>query len=205
MTNLIHVIDSDNRRRTRICRELSDWNLHAEIYEDMMELGRRSPCEGYIFAADDADGGNPSLVEEALQWCGAALPVVIYAGQPATEKVVSAMLSGASGFLEWPFKSDDLDLTFQRLAAESERRVRQEQHRAVAQARVNLLTPREKQVLALVVEGFTNKSMARALQISYRTVEIHRGKVMRKLNARSAAEAVRIALHTGYEGVQFAG
>lgn len=206
MADRIHVIDPDYRRRARVSSEFSIRNVHVEIYEDLAEFRHRNPCEGFIFAADhDEESCDLSKVVEAVKECGTALPIVVYGRHPATRKVVSAMLSGALDYLEWPFDPQALGLTFQRLATEGVYRVMQEQRRSVAKAQVGLLTPREKQVLVRIADGLSNKETALMLQISPRTVEIHRGNMMRKLNAQSAADVVRIALYAGVdEDIRFA-
>lgn len=195
----IHVIDPDYRRRAQVARALHDRHCHAEIYEDVNEF-RQSYSDGdVIFAADDGNGEGRSETVQAVHASGAALPIVAYASEPKLEKVVAAMLSGALDYLSWPFEPAALDLTFRRLTAEGEQRSQQERRLAHARAKVDSLSRREREVLSHLVKGLSNKGIGEALTISPRTVEIHRANMMRKLNARSASDAVRIALYAGLE------
>ncbi|HTK73197.1 MAG TPA: LuxR C-terminal-related transcriptional regulator [Croceibacterium sp.] len=195
----IHVIDSDYRRRARVARELHDRHFHAEIYEDVDEF-RRSGADGdLVFAADDESGFGPSRTMRAVQASGTTLPIVAYASEPKAERIVAAMLAGALDYLAWPFEPGALEVTFDRVVSESEQRSQASQRRADACARTAVLSRREKEVLLQLVAGKSNKGIAMALEISPRTVEIHRSNMMRKLNARSVADAVRLALYAGLE------
>jgi FixJ family two-component response regulator len=182
-----------------VARELHARQYHAEIYEDVDEF-RRSGADGdLVFAADEDAGRGLSKTVESVRATGAVVPVVAYSSEPKTERVVAAMLAGALDYLAWPFEPAALDLTFQRLATQGERQLQEMERRADARARTAVLSPREKEVLSQLVEGKSNKGIALALDISPRTVEIHRANMMRKLNAQSIADAVRLALYAGPE------
>lgn len=200
MVDRVHVIDPNFRRRAQVSRELSNWNIHAEIYEDLTEFQQVSPGDGFVFAVDDDEGAfDLSALMEAMRTNGSPLPVVMYAEQPATEGVVSAMRSGAIDFLQWPFEPQLLGSTFRRLAIDGKRMLNEERLRAAAKAKVRLLTGREGEVLVHLAEGMSNKEIGSELGISPRTVEIHRGHMMTKLSAQSVADAVRIALYAGLD------
>lgn len=195
----IHVIDPDFRRRARISRELIRLNLHPEIYESVFEFGSQVPKSGMVFASDDAGNSElPGLIE-MLDASGRRLPVAMYSNEPSPEKIVKAMLDGALDYLQWPFDAELLDNAIDRLQAEGKRRAEQDRRRARAKALVEALSPRELEVLSLVVQGNANKDIAEELGISPRTVEIHRSNMMRKLNARSTSDAVRVALYAGID------
>lgn len=199
MVERIHVIDPDSRRRAQVFRELSHWNMHVEIYEDLEEFSQRNPCDGIVFAADSKEtAGAPGLLG-ALRASRIPLPVIIYAGQPATDCVVNAMRSGAFDYLEWPFNKQSLGLAFRYLASDGDRMRQTEQARWTARERVSRLSVRERDVLDRLVQGMSNKAIAKELHISHRTVEIHRGHMMTKLNAQSPADAVRMALYAGLD------
>lgn len=198
MVNRVHVIDGHVRRRARVARELSACGIHTEIYEDLKEFEHLAPRSGTLFGADDQDVDSGQLVS-LLKGSAGSLPVVLYAEQTSAPRVVKAVLEGALDYLQWPFDPTILEDTFKRLATEGERRAQQEQLRAAAKARIDTLTPRETEVLVLLVQGMSNKDMAEELGISPRTIEIHRGHMMDKLRARSASDAVRIALYADLE------
>ena len=191
------MIDPDYRRRARVARELSAIGRYAEIYEDLGEFCQSSPSSGFIFASDDGESADLPEIAQAVRKKGAAIPIVLYACQPTTEQVVRAMQSGALDYLQWPFDPHLLNTAIRRLSTEWEARTQQERLRALARAQLDQLTRREREVLSHLVDGCSNRQIAEALGISPRTVEIHRGNMMRKLRARSVSDAVRTALYAG--------
>ena len=195
----IHVIDPDSRRRARIAFELAHRDLHAEIYENLAEFGARIPDDGAIFIADEPGSCTPGELKTMLDRLGSSLPVAAYAAEPLPQRIVDAMLHGALGYLRWPFDPKLLATTLERLSSEGERRAAQGRRGASARAAIDHLSTREHEVLELMVEGDSNKEIGRRLGISPRTVEIHRGNMMRKLNARSPSDAVRLALYAGLD------
>lgn len=199
MRSHIHIIDSDLRRRARVSHELLRLNLHAEIYENVDEFSSQAPKSGLIFAADNAIGESPIEIIELLEAKGRRLPIAMYSEAPSPEKIVKAMLDGALDYLQWPFDPALLDNAIERLTVEGERRAQQYVRRAKARALIDELSPREMDVLNSLVNGNANKETAQELGISPRTVEIHRGNMMRKLNARSPSDAVRLALYAGLD------
>lgn len=198
MINRVHVIDPDVRRRARVSRELHSQLLHAEIYEDLDEFLDVAPKEGLIFLAHDPDRYGRQI-GELMQTSDIRLPIVAYAESPSPKNIVQAMLAGASGYLEWPFERQELDHTLERFADEGERKLRRERALSEADDQIKTLSPREKQVLTGLVAGLANKAIAEVLEISPRTVEIHRSNMMTKLDAQSVADAVRIGLYAGLD------
>lgn len=195
----IHVIDPDFRRRAHISHALMSRNVHAEIYEHLEEFGSRVPEEGAVFAIDDPAHCDARALIEILEGSGRRLPVAMYSDQPSPDKVVDAMLAGALDYLQFPFEDRLLDKAVERLSHEGERRAEKDGRRAEAKAAVEELSARELQVLAAMVQGNSNKEIAQTLGISPRTVEIHRGNMMRKLNARSTSDAIRLAVYAGLD------
>lgn len=198
----IHVIDPDFRRRARISHELMRRDFHAEIYEDLEEFGSRIPDEGTVLAIDDPARCDARGLMELLEGTGRRLPVAMYSDEPSPEKIVNAMLEGALDYLQFPFEPKLLDTAVARLSSEGERRAEQDRRRAHAKAAVEELSARELEVLASMVQGNSNKEIAQELGISPRTVEIHRGNMMRKLRARSTSDAIRLAVYAGLDEVQ---
>jgi two-component system, LuxR family, response regulator FixJ len=199
MIERIHVIDPDIGRRAQVSRELSSLRMNAEIYEDLEEFRRLKPDNGFVFAADGGETCDPFDLMDVLRTNGSLLPVVMYADQPDTECVVNAMRSGVLDYLQWPFDHRRLDSAFQRLEIDGIRMRQGEQLMSAAKAKIEKLTAREREVLILLIQGMSNKVVAKTLGISPRTVEIHRGHMMVKLNAQSAADAVRIGLYAGLD------
>jgi FixJ family two-component response regulator len=195
----IHVIDHDSRRRATIAREFLGRGFHAEIYEDLTEFKDRMPSGGYVFAHDDVDHCDPKQLRELMGDQEIPLPVTFYSSEPAPERIVQAMQLGAWDYLKWPFDSRLLDSSLRTLAAVGDRLIGEHRRRLEARAKVERLTARERDVLKLMVQGCANKNIAMELDISPRTVEIHRGNMMRKLQASTTSDAVRIALYAGLD------
>lgn len=199
MSVRIHVIDHDSRRRASIAREFLGRGFHAEIYEDLTEFKDRMPSGGYVFAHDDTDHCDPKQLRELMGDQEIPLPVTFYSSEPAPERIVQAMQLGAWDYLRWPFDARLLDSSLRTLAAIGDRLIGEHRRRLEARSKVERLTAREKDVLKLMVQGFANKTIAIELEISPRTVEIHRGNMMRKLQASTTSDAVRIALYAGLD------
>jgi FixJ family two-component response regulator len=195
----IHVIDHDSRRRASIAREFLGRGFHAEIYEDLTEFKDRMPSGGYVFAHDDNDHCDPKHLRELMGDQEIPLPVTFYSSEPAPERIVQAMQLGAWDYLKWPFDAKLLDSSLRTLAAVGDRLIGEHRRRLDARAKVERLTAREKDVLKLMVQGYANKNIAMELDISPRTVEIHRGNMMRKLQGNTTSDAVRIALYAGLD------
>lgn len=122
------------------------------------------------------------------------IPIIIVTGHGEVQSAVRAMKTGAVGFIEKPFSDQDLlDAIHQALERDAQQRAAADDRREVEQ-RYGTLTPRERQVLELVVAGRANKQIAAELKISQKTVEVHRAHVMGKLRAQSVAELVRMSL-----------
>ncbi len=133
-------------------------------------------------------------LQQVLKQRGFNLPVIVITGHGDVATAVQAMKSGAADFVEKPLDGEDLMLRVHDcLNGEAERRKTQ-QGLEEARTLIELLTPREHQVMECLVAGKRNKQIARDLFISFRTVELHRAKVMEKLKANSLSDVVRIAL-----------
>jgi RNA polymerase sigma factor (sigma-70 family) len=133
-------------------------------------------------------------VQEQLNLRGAVIPVIFITGHGDVPMAVEAMQAGALDFLQKPFRDQDLIERIQR-ALEKDRTNRAAlSQRGVLRERLESLTPREREVLSLVVAGKPNKIMAADLNVSQRTVEIHRSRVMEKMGAASLAQLVRMMM-----------
>jgi two-component system, LuxR family, response regulator FixJ len=192
----VHVVDSDSARRAAIARELYGRSIHVEIYEDLDELIRRAPTQGPVLVHADQPLDEIQLLA-TMRKRADYLPVAFYSADPSPQKIVQAMLSGAIDYMQWPGTPETLRNSVLRAARVGEEKARIEERKSADRQRVGALTQREREVLVRVAEGDSNKEIAKQLGISPRTVEIHRGNMMLRLNARSAADAVRIGLYAG--------
>lgn len=123
----------------------------------------------------------------------ATLPVIILTGHGDVSTAVAAMKNGATDFLEKPFEKAAILKSIEDAIARVEMGAAQQETQKIAQAKLDVLTGRERDVLELLVDGHTNKSIAERLGISARTVEIHRSNLMTKLDADSLSTVLKIA------------
>jgi RNA polymerase sigma factor (sigma-70 family) len=135
--------------------------------------------------------GGLELQEELIKR-GNTLPIIFITGHGDVPMAVEAMQKGAVDFIQKPFRDQELlDRIREALATDEERREEQQAHAEVA-SRLDRLTNREREVFDLVVTGKPNKVIAYELGVSQRTVEIHRARVMEKMQARSLADLVKM-------------
>ena len=135
--------------------------------------------------------GGLELQEELISR-GSTLPIIFITGHGDVPMAVEAMQKGAVDFIQKPFRDQDLlDRVREALLTDKERREQQEKH-AEVEKRLARLTNREREVFDLVVTGKPNKVIAYELGVSQRTVEIHRARVMEKMQARSLADLVKM-------------
>lgn len=126
-----------------------------------------------------------------------ALSVIVITAHGEIPLAVQAMKLGAIDFLEKPFEDERLIEAIRTAVADTTDRARAEAAAAQVASRVNALSPRERQVMEGLVAGLSNKTIARDLNISPRTVEVYRDNVMTKLQAASLSEVVRLAVRAG--------
>ncbi len=127
------------------------------------------------------------------------LPIVAVDIEPNTRRTVAAIKAGALDYLALPLDPDRLRQTLDRLEEEALELVTARRRMVEARGRISNLSSREREVLDWLTEGSSNKAIARELDISPRTVEIHRANMMTKLGASHAAEAVRLKIEAQLE------
>jgi two-component system response regulator FixJ len=129
------------------------------------------------------------------------LPVVIVTGHGDIAMAVQAMRAGAVDFIEKPFQEEALLQTIETALSLADQRHEHEEVVAEINRNIALLTPREREVFDQLILGHSNKVIARALECSPRTVEIHRARVMEKTEAASVAHLVRMAMAIGIDSL----
>ena len=139
-------------------------------------------------------------LQAELNRLGIKIPIIFITGHGDVPMSVKAMKAGAIDFLTKPVREQELlDAVTGALERDRKRRA-EEKSNSDARARFALLTPRERQIMALVTGGLMNKQVAGKIGISERTVKIHRGNVMRKMRTKSLADLVMIAENLGIRG-----
>jgi len=193
----IFVVDDDEAGRDSLQALLQTRGFEVQAFESAPKLlaaidkGTRG-CVLTDVRMPEMDG-----LELQRRLAGHMLPVVVMSGHGDIPMAVQAMRDGAVDFVEKPYTDETILDAVTRAASQVERRARVVGGKAEAETRLARLSPREREVLDRLVEGLQNKAIAHALDISPRTVEIHRANVMEKMEARSLSDLVRMALAAG--------
>lgn len=196
MKSTIFIVDDDAAVRDSLSALLEADGFATETFESAKAfLAGYKPKDACCVIADirmpDMDGLE--LQEEIIRraW---GLPVIIITGHGDVPLAVRAMKAGAVDFIEKPFDDDVLRASIERGIAQSKRTRGESALSQEVGARMAELTAREREVMEHLVAGRPNKVIAHRMDISPRTVEVHRGRVMEKMHARSLSDLVRMAL-----------
>jgi FixJ family two-component response regulator len=195
----VFIVDDDEAVRSSMKLLLKTLGIRTEAFASAQEfLAAFDATRGGCLVLDVRMPGMSGLrLQEELNARGALLPIIFVTGHGDIPMAVEAMQHGAMDFLQKPFRDQELldriskaldkDRAGRRLLGDRER----------IRAHVAQLTPREHEVMTLVTQGKPNKVIAADLNLSQRTVEIHRAHVMEKMGANSLAHLVRMVIHAG--------
>ncbi len=193
---VVYIVDDDDGMRRALTVLMGTIGYHAIPFARPREfLEKYDPAQPGCLVLDVRMPEMSGLeVQQHLNRTGSMLPVILITGHGDIPMAVQAMKDGAYDFLQKPFRDQDLiDRINGALKQDAENRATLEKH-ADLKRRYESLTPREREVMALVVDGKANKVIAIDLGLSERTVEIHRANVMEKMGARSVAHLVKMHL-----------
>lgn len=192
----VFVVDDDEQARKSVCALVRSMGIHAESFASAEEFldgyaERRAGC----LVTDVRMLGMSGLeLQEELNRRNVLLPIIVLTAYARTPLTVRAVKAGAVTVLEKPYEDDDLwDAIRRALAEDAARRARHERRQELSR-RLDRLSPSERKVMEWIVQGKPNKSIAKLLDISIRTVENRRREVFEKTGAPSVAELVRMVI-----------
>lgn len=198
----VFVVDDDASVRKSLVRLLKSAGYRPESFasaDEFLECWKGNPVPGCVLLDIQMPGLDGLQLQQRLQTSTHGIPIIFITGHGDIPSSVTAMKAGAIDFFPKPFSDEDL-LKAVREAVQRDHRERTERaERAAVATLFETLTPREREVMALVVRGMLNKQIASALGASEKTVKIHRGRVMEKMKVQSVADLVRAAQKIGLD------
>jgi two-component system response regulator FixJ len=192
---VVHLVDDDDAVRDSLTLLLESAGHTVRAYNAgtalLAALPKPPGCVLTDVRMPEMDG---LTLQRHLADAGSRLPVIVMTGHGDVPIAVEALKAGATDFLEKPFDDAQLLAAVAAAIATSQRTSDEVAAMAVITTRLTTLTPREREVLDLLVQGLPNKTVAYDLGSSPRTVEVHRARIMEKMGARSLAELVRMTI-----------
>jgi FixJ family two-component response regulator len=197
--SVVFAIDDDGSVRKGLARLLRSAGYRSEIFELASDFLKREQHPGPTCVIVDVrmPGLNGMDLQEALIQRNREEQLIFITGHGDIPTCVQAMKAGAVDFLSKPFRDDELLQCVERALARSAEQRRRSVERNEARRLLALLTPREFEVMELVVTGKLNKQIAGELGTAEKTVKVHRGRMMQKLRVASVAELVRLVEKAG--------
>ena len=192
---MIHIVDDDAHVRAATSFLLAGQGYTTEIYssgEELLTQARLS--DGCVLLDLRMPGLSGTEVLAELSSRDGVPPVIMMSGHGDLGDAVEAMKLGAVDFVEKPYREAELIAAVERALDTARRSRDRREARSVAAARLQRLSPRQRQILQGLLAGMTNKAIARTLQLSPRTVEMHRSNMMDDLDVTSLSEALRLAI-----------
>ncbi|MGO4279338.1 Two-component response regulator, FixJ family, consists of REC and HTH domains [Cupriavidus sp. OV038] len=198
---VVYVVDDDEAVRLALSGLLRSTGLRVETFESSQEFLAfpKHDAPSCLILDVRLRGESGLAFQEQIAKSGVRMPIVFMTGYGDIAMTVKAMKAGAVDFFAKPFRDQDmLDAVANALARDGER-LAAEQSVAGLRTAYESLTPREREVLVFVVAGLMNKQIAYEMDLTEVTVKIHRGRVMKKMAARSVADLVRKAESLGVQ------
>lgn len=191
----IFLVDESAQRRAQITYGLRDTAMHVEpfaSFHDVLAYPGKSAPDAVVLIHDT----EREMVElvAGMRRGNCWFAHIAYSSEPSVRRVVAALSGGAIGYLSLPFEPEELES----MIADNADRIARQHRAAEARSRIEKLTSRERDVLAGVAEGLSNRAIADRLAISARTVEIHRANLLRKIEVPHTFGAIRVAIEAEY-------
>ena len=197
--SLIRVIDDDDAVRRSWAFLLSGESYDVVTYADAGSFLASADFRRYGAILLDVRMPNMSGLElqNKLKELGCDLPIIFISGHGDIDMAVNTLKNGAVDFLQKPVKDDRLLEVIDAAVARNKAARRDQAEVAGFKARLEQLTQREREVIRMVAQGYSNKEVAAEFGISEKTVQVHRGSAYRKLDLHNAAEIARLLLRSG--------
>lgn len=195
----VYIIDDDAAMRDSLDFLLGSAGFEVTLFDSAVSFLEALPNLGFGCVVSDVrmPGIDGIDLLKRLKQGHKTLPIVVMTGHGDIPLAVEAMKLGAIDFLEKPFEDERLLNTITAALSRTADEVRSEAAAAEIAARIESLSPRERQVMEGLVAGLSNKLIAREYDISPRTIEVYRANVMTKMQASSISELVRLAMRGG--------
>jgi FixJ family two-component response regulator len=196
------LIDDEPSVRRGLSRLLKSAGYRVREFASAKEFLELPPQEGLHCLVLDVKMPemNGLELQQALTEGDRSLPIVFITGHGDIPTSVRAMRAGATDFLSKPFDAADLLAAIERALTSARGELKQRAARSEVKSRLAELTPRELEVLRHVITGQLNKQIAADLGVAEKTVKVHRGRMMRKMQVQSVAELVRLCEEVGLRG-----
>jgi RNA polymerase sigma factor (sigma-70 family) len=196
LTGTVYLIDDDNSMRDSLARMLRDVGYTVQDFESATSFLQNSlPVAPAVIVLDmqmpDVNGLD---LMERLEKLGRKTPIVFLSGQSHPQQIVKGLKKGALDFLFKPFNIDELLQAVDQALDYDQKQLKRNLKDGEIKRNFNTLTPREKEVCALLVEGLMNKEIAERLGTTDATIKVHKARVMEKMQAHSLQDLVKFYL-----------
>lgn len=190
-SSVVHLVTGNDFDRATRARLLFSLGYHAEVYANIGELLAHAPNTGIVFLREDNRGQAlkcASLLREKNFW----LPIIAYYDDISIEVIISGIKGGVQDYIADSLPPEVLNKRIESVFYEANLKSNLNYVQKRMSDLLDLLTSREKSVLSLLSEGLTSKEIARKFEISPRTIEIHRHRILKKLSAKTTIHAILI-------------
>ncbi|PTN13162.1 response regulator transcription factor [Nitrosomonas aestuarii] len=201
----VFIIDDDAAVRRSLKLLIEQENIRVQDFEnaEVFLKALKPDFTGCIVTDINMPGMDGLQLQEVLHHHQYTMPVIFLTGYGTIPRSVRAIKAGAVDFLTKPITREKLLVSIRAAFIECKKLMETNRHNCEAKSRLSKLTEREKEVMVLVVQGFSSKEIATQLDISHRTVEIHRGNIMHKTGAANLLELAQLAHDTELDDYKY--
>jgi two-component system, LuxR family, response regulator FixJ len=200
----VYIVDDDQATRKSLRWLIETLGVSVQTFHSGPSfLESYDASQGGCLVLDVMMAGMSGLeVQKELKERNLEIPVIVLTGYGDVPTAVRALKNGAVEFLEKPFDGEVLLEQVRRALEIDSQRRREREAADLVSGRLDRLTPREREILKLVVDGLSSKEIAAQLDVSFKTVEAHRAKIMRKMEADGVAQLVKMVVTTDVFGTE---